>query len=760
MRCKVLCIMVSFILLFSNLGYVTVQAQEIPIEKSNLEESIDIEGETEEPEEPEDVEEPETSKEPEEVETSEEPEEPAEVEEPDEPEIIEDVEELDYSEYHIELEGLRGDNSSWILTDETGYSIVASVEDFAGVEGAEVVWEVLRKTSGEIIEQGVSQSEDGKTITLDGTKFKELELTGEILLVKANVFVDGIDSGVTCSTEVEIKKPTLTLQTDIQGEYEINTVWNYGTKVKVHAENAVYPSGKTKNFTVDKIEVSDQNVLNIEQDSTGKTWKITGVNTGVSYITFYLLDGKTKYQITREIHIVCHHLLTVETQQIDRVISQAKEWLGWKESDGTHKPIIDIYNAHKPLARGYKVKYTDSWCATFVSAVSIKNGYTYLIPTECSCGYMIELFKEKERWIENEDCVPQTGWIIFYDWDDNGKGDNKGWPDHVGIVEKVVGNKITVIEGNYKDSVKRREIFVNGKTIRGYANPDYGKEITRATCSKNGSIKEGCLLCSERTTSKIYAASNIYLPTEDYTYTGKVKSPKPTVKTSKGEIISSGEYYLSGAVSMTKVGIHTLKVNLDGDHYVGSKELSYIIHPNAPEKVTAVLSGGYDDVKVSWTKTEGADGYMVYYKKSTDEIYDECVFTKKTYITKKNLTDGKRYSFKVVPYFEEENEVIESRNSKTVSIYTLKKINAPSVKKETDSTVKVSWKSISGATGYQVSKSLRKGETLLAAETNQSNAEFKATANKTYYYKVRAYKKVNGKNIYGPWSNVVSYKLQ
>ena len=69
-----------------------------------------------------------------------------------------------------------------------------------------------------------------------------------------------------------------------------------------------------------------------------------------------------------------------------KVIAQAVAWLGKNEKDGSHKDMIDIYNAHRPLARGYKVKYTDAWCATFVSAVAVKLGYTGIIPTECSCS--------------------------------------------------------------------------------------------------------------------------------------------------------------------------------------------------------------------------------------------------------------------------------------------------------------------------------------------------------------------------------------
>lgn len=159
------------------------------------------------------------------------------------------------------------------------------------------------------------------------------------------------------------------------------------------------------------------------------------------------------------------------------VVSQAQAWLGKNEADGSHKAIIDVYNSHKPLARGYKVKYTDAWCATFVSAVAVKLGYTDIIPTECGCQKMIELFKKLGAFQEDESVTPKAGWVLFFDWEDNGVGNNTGWADHVGIVEKVVGDTIHVIEGNYSNSVKRRYLRVNGKYIRGYGVPKYDAEL-------------------------------------------------------------------------------------------------------------------------------------------------------------------------------------------------------------------------------------------------------------------------------------------
>ena len=179
-----------------------------------------------------------------------------------------------------------------------------------------------------------------------------------------------------------------------------------------------------------------------------------------------------------------------ETQIRQRVVNQAKSWLGCKESDGSHRKIIDLYNSHKPLARSYAVKYTDAWCATFVSATSIACGYTDIMPTECGCGKMIELYQKLGRWEENDAYNPEPGDVVFYDWDDNGVGDNKGASDHVGIVEKVVGTTITVIEGNCSNSVKRREIQVNGRYIRGYGLPAFEKKATKEDTGAKLSVEE------------------------------------------------------------------------------------------------------------------------------------------------------------------------------------------------------------------------------------------------------------------------------
>lgn len=158
------------------------------------------------------------------------------------------------------------------------------------------------------------------------------------------------------------------------------------------------------------------------------------------------------------------------------VVNKIHSWIGKNEADGSYKEIIDIYNSYKgQLPRGVKMQYGWPWCACTWSAIAIALDYTDIMPIEVSCGELIKQAQEKGIWQENDGYVPKPGDAILYDWDDNGAGDNTGWPDHVGTVDYVneASGYMTVGEGNYSNSVKKRTISINGRYIRGFITPKY-----------------------------------------------------------------------------------------------------------------------------------------------------------------------------------------------------------------------------------------------------------------------------------------------
>lgn len=160
------------------------------------------------------------------------------------------------------------------------------------------------------------------------------------------------------------------------------------------------------------------------------------------------------------------------------------------KGDGAHKIVVDTYNSITPRPRGYKLQDKDPWCAATVSAVFHKLGYDDI--AECGCPSMIKKAKDKGIWMENDAYTPKVGDVIMYDWQDDGKGDNMGNPDHVGIVVKVDGNKITVREGNKGGTVGNRTLDVNGKFIRGYILPPYEAESATETTkpTNNAPVEE------------------------------------------------------------------------------------------------------------------------------------------------------------------------------------------------------------------------------------------------------------------------------
>ena len=197
---------------------------------------------------------------------------------------------------------------------------------------------------------------------------------------------------------------------------------------------------------------------------------------GPKLMAWFTTPGEVKTKEKAEVK-------TVKTESEKRlaVVNWLKPYVGIKEGSTQHKKIIATFN-NSGLCSRYKMTTRDAWCATAVSAAFIatrlagKPGSGAVCEfVECSCAAMVTKAKKQGIWVENDKYAPKTGDVVLYDWQDSGKGDNKGNPDHVGIVCVAGTRSFKVIEGNKNDSVGYRTMDIGGKYIRGFIVPKYGK---------------------------------------------------------------------------------------------------------------------------------------------------------------------------------------------------------------------------------------------------------------------------------------------
>lgn len=160
---------------------------------------------------------------------------------------------------------------------------------------------------------------------------------------------------------------------------------------------------------------------------------------------------------------------------VEDILSLAQSYVGTKEYSDRHKEILNVYNSHKPLARGYKVQLDDAWCMTFISFLFIKaNAVSCIGKTECGCQEYVNYARVNGMTVKE----PQKGDLIFYDWGCDGH------IDHVGIIYLVSGNMLYVYEGNRNDSVSTRVIGKNAPTVKCFVRPKYNSVSTRYDMNK------------------------------------------------------------------------------------------------------------------------------------------------------------------------------------------------------------------------------------------------------------------------------------
>ena len=155
------------------------------------------------------------------------------------------------------------------------------------------------------------------------------------------------------------------------------------------------------------------------------------------------------------------------------IIGVAETQIGYTEM--TSKDGVLIIDPETPYYTKYGESYGNPyghWCAYFVLWCAKQAGLpTSVICQSAACGScrnFINWFRSNHGW-QDSSYDPQSGDIVFFDWEQDGSA------DHVGIVKDVGDGVIYTIEGNTGGvngyAVMERDRY---RYIYGYGVPDYG----------------------------------------------------------------------------------------------------------------------------------------------------------------------------------------------------------------------------------------------------------------------------------------------
>ena len=176
--------------------------------------------------------------------------------------------------------------------------------------------------------------------------------------------------------------------------------------------------------------------------------------------------------------------------------------------------------------------------------------------------------------------------------------------------------------------------------------------------------------------------------------------------------------------------------------------------------MTSVTAEGYSSLTLKWEKVDGATGYIVY--RSTDKSKVDTQLTDITngavsYVDAA-LTAGTTYYYKVQPYRVVNSKKVFGDASGILSGKPLPSATRLNAESAGYKEVKLAWSAVDGVTGYEVYRKTSSSYKKIATVTNgkTSYSDTKVTAGTAYTYKVRAYKTVNGSQVYGDYSNEAS----
>lgn len=300
----------------------------------------------------------------------------------------------------------------------------------------------------------------------------------------------------------------------------------------------------------------------------------------------------------------------------------------------------------------------------------------------------------------------------------------------------------------------------------------------RAFCKKGDVIKYSN--CGDAITGTAYPAQVVPVAVKSLNYNStevmwktvegasgyKIYHKKATDKSYKLLGTALGKNNVRCIDSNTECGVdycYTIKAfrtQGESDYYgPNSRVIKGKSIPSAP--VVKVSNLSYDSLNISWNKVNGADGYRIYYKNSNDTKWSRLTTFDNGDLTsffQSSLTTGKKYTYTVRAYHKVDNSkcwgAYDNTGASGTPVTTAPKLT--SLKSINYKTNRINWNSVAGASGYKIYRKTQNtswaGIATIHDKSVLSYDDETASCGVKYTYTVRAYRKVNSKNIYGKYS--------
>ena len=211
--------------------------------------------------------------------------------------------------------------------------------------------------------------------------------------------------------------------------------------------------------------------------------------------------------------------------------------------------------------------------------------------------------------------------------------------------------------------------------------------------------------------------------------------------------------------------VRAYKGSLNGSY---SNTIDVKTSPNYAPKVTGLKlkTQKSDSLTISWNKINNVTGYKVYrydVKTESYKLIKTISNASTTSYTNSKLTSATKYLYKVRSYKIVNNKTHNGDYSSSLAATTKPltptvKLTSPSTKK-----IKLTWTNInSRTTGYNIYMATSKNGTYknIGSTSKKSFTKGSLKKGKTYYFKVRAYRTIDGKKVYSSYSSIKSIKCK